>query len=450
MIIEERAFADSSLKSVNMPESVSVIGEEAFSATEITSITIPRLVISIGVRAFEYTNISSIIIPSSVKSISQEMFKCCEELNTVIIQGAKTIETSAFDGCKKLKNVSLPDTLTSIENEAFNGTGIEYLIIPQSVNYIGEDNFPYYSRIAILGDNTEFNLGDDDYSDVTLYCNQSNINARKVAKEYHMKQKSLANFAKISADYYKIFEPKSSFEFVSPKVFCEPNYCKTKCEFYTACQGNKETCIKEIFDERISKLTTREERIIRLLFGIDELKEDSIIIILQALNMIPFRNGDEFADISEDAHSWNEHLRNIEAKALKKLACSLALCSANIGVILLSTNETTYFNLWCAIFRVSSECQQAQLAYYIEKKRKEEEKKIMLRSTPIEYLFIEDLDLGVVTYRCLKFAGIDTVADLTNLTWERFIRIRNLSKKRADEVLSKLEQLGFSFSPSDE
>jgi len=390
LIIEDAAFADSSLKSVNIPESVSVIGEEAFSGTEITSIIIPRLVLSIGARAFEYTNIPSIKIPSNVRSISEEMFCYCKELHTVIIEGAETIEEGAFYGCEKLKNISLPDTLTTIEDKAFSGIGLEYLIIPQSVNYVGEDNFPDHAHIAILSDEMEFYLGDSDYSDysqVTLYCNQSNATARKAAKEYHMKQKSLATFAKISSDYYKTFTSETSIEIASPRVFCEPSYCETKCEFYTACQGKKETCIKEIFDDMISQLSTREERIIRLLYGIGEQKEDSIIIILQALNMIPLQDEGEYADILEgdisvDDSSWQiskfEQLRNVKAKALRKLrspACSQALRSTDVGLVLLSANETNYFILWCAIFGVRSDHRQIELEYYVEKKQVEEQRK---------------------------------------------------------------------------
>lgn len=359
LIIEDRAFADSSLKSVNMPESVSVIGEEAFSGTEITSITIPRSVISIGARAFEYTNISSITIPSRVKSISQEMFKCCEELHTVIIEGAKTIEASAFEDCANLKNVNLPDTLTSIEDEAFNGTGIEYLIIPQAVSYIGEYNFPDYSHIAILNDETEFYLGDSDYSDyslVTLYCNQSNINARKAAKEYHMKQKSLTTFAKISADYYKTFQPESSIEIMSPKVFCEPNYCKTECEFYAVCQANKEACVKNIYEQVLQTLTCREERVIRLIYGIEEHKE-SVQLVARVFRIT------------------EERVIQVWGKALKKMkhpTRARILRSTDVGVAVLSVNENGYLNLWCDIFGVSSDSRQAELEYYMERKQAEE------------------------------------------------------------------------------
>ena len=366
LIIDDGAFINSGLKSVNVPESVSIIGEEAFSGTAITSITIPRLAISIGARAFEHTSISSIKIPSNVKSISEEMFNGCRELHSVIIEGAETIEQSAFSGCKELKNIILPDTLISIEDSALNGTGITYLIVPQSVNYIGEDNFPEYSHVAILSDETEFYLGDpdcSDYSSVTLYCNQTNIKARKAAKEFYMSRKSLAIFAKISADYYKASEFENSFEIVPPKVFNAPNYCETKCEFYTACQANKAKCIKEKFEEILYTLSTREEKVIRLIYGINEVKEDLLELIMQAVGLSTedyeeqekkytdnsCTNDDtNFCGISND-----ERFRMIKAKALRKLRHprhSRVLRSTDIGVVLFSTNEDKYFNLWCAIF----------------------------------------------------------------------------------------------------
>ena len=481
LIIEDGAFAGSSLKSVNIPDSVSVIGEEAFSGTEITSITSPRLVISIGARAFEQTNITSIKLPSNVKSVSEEMFSWCRELNTVIIEGAEIIGSSAFAGCDKLKNINLPDTLTTIEDCAFSDTAIEYMIVPQSVQNIGGYNFPDHSHIAILSDETGFDLGDSGYSDyslVTLYCNQSNTNARKAAKEYGMNRKTLASFAKESADYYKDFKPEIPLDSTPPKVFGGQNYCKTKCEFYAACQANKATCIKEIFDVILSTLSAREEKIIRLKFGIGEFKESSINLILQSLGVISLQDSGEYIEINSDCldyddDSWQvsmlEQFTYIKAKALRKLrhpTRSRILRSTEVALILLCSGETNYLNLWSAIFGVRSESLQVELEHYMEKKRikdeqrkKDEEelanaseeelpqvrKKILARSTSIE-----DLYLRARTYNCLKHAGVDTVEDLTKLTWERFIRIRNLGKKSAEEVLFKLEQLGFALKPSEE
>ena len=55
---------------------------------------------------------------------------------------------------------------------------------------------------------------------------------------------------------------------------------------------------------------------------------------------------------------------------------------------------------------------------------------------------IEELDMSVRSFNCLKRAGIDTVEDLTNRTEEDMIKVRNLGKKSLDEVVQKLHSLG--------
>jgi len=63
---------------------------------------------------------------------------------------------------------------------------------------------------------------------------------------------------------------------------------------------------------------------------------------------------------------------------------------------------------------------------------------------------IEELDLSVRSYNCLKRANINTVEDLTNKTEEEMMKVRNLGRKSLDEVLSKLHALGLSLKPSHE
>ena len=58
---------------------------------------------------------------------------------------------------------------------------------------------------------------------------------------------------------------------------------------------------------------------------------------------------------------------------------------------------------------------------------------------------IEDLDLSVRSYNCLKRAGIQTVDELTQKTEDEMIRVRNLGKKSLKEVKEKLEELGMGF-----
>ena len=63
---------------------------------------------------------------------------------------------------------------------------------------------------------------------------------------------------------------------------------------------------------------------------------------------------------------------------------------------------------------------------------------------------IEELDLSVRSFNCLKRAGINTVEDLTNRTEEDMRRVRNLGRKSLEEVIAKLESLNLSLRKDDE
>ena len=63
---------------------------------------------------------------------------------------------------------------------------------------------------------------------------------------------------------------------------------------------------------------------------------------------------------------------------------------------------------------------------------------------------IEELDLSVRSFNCLKRAGINTVDDLINKSEEEMMKVRNLGKKSLEEVISKLESLGFNLSKEEE
>lgn len=63
---------------------------------------------------------------------------------------------------------------------------------------------------------------------------------------------------------------------------------------------------------------------------------------------------------------------------------------------------------------------------------------------------IEELDLSVRSYNCLKRAGINTVEDLTNRTEEDMMKVRNLGRKSLEEVLQKLHALSLSLAPSED
>ena len=68
----------------------------------------------------------------------------------------------------------------------------------------------------------------------------------------------------------------------------------------------------------------------------------------------------------------------------------------------------------------------------------------------IREMNIDDMDLSVRSYNCLKRAGIQTVEDLTRKSEEDMLKVRNLGRKSLDEVISKLESYGLSLRNKDE
>ncbi|MCI8549780.1 MAG: DNA-directed RNA polymerase subunit alpha [Lachnospiraceae bacterium] len=78
----------------------------------------------------------------------------------------------------------------------------------------------------------------------------------------------------------------------------------------------------------------------------------------------------------------------------------------------------------------------------VEKEDNEKEKVLEMN--------IDELELSVRSYNCLKRAGINTVEELTNRTSEDMMKVRNLGRKSLEEVLGKLKELGLELNPSDE
>lgn len=78
----------------------------------------------------------------------------------------------------------------------------------------------------------------------------------------------------------------------------------------------------------------------------------------------------------------------------------------------------------------------------VEKEDNEKEKVLEMN--------IDELELSVRSYNCLKRAGINTVEELTNRTSEDMMKVRNLGRKSLEEVLAKLKELGLSLNLGDE
>ena len=87
--------------------------------------------------------------------------------------------------------------------------------------------------------------------------------------------------------------------------------------------------------------------------------------------------------------------------------------------------------------------ENAKTAEIMVEKEDNEKEKVLEMS-------IDELELSVRSFNCLKRAGINTVEELCNRTSEDMMKVRNLGRKSLEEVLAKLKELGLQLNPSDE
>ena len=87
--------------------------------------------------------------------------------------------------------------------------------------------------------------------------------------------------------------------------------------------------------------------------------------------------------------------------------------------------------------------ENAKTAEVMVEKEDDEKEKVLEMS-------IDELELSVRSYNCLKRAGINTVEELTNKTPDDMMKVRNLGRKSLDEVYAKLKELGLSLRTGDE
>ena len=104
---------------------------------------------------------------------------------------------------------------------------------------------------------------------------------------------------------------------------------------------------------------------------------------------------------------------------------------------------------------IGAKIMQEHLALFIELTDSTEGLEIMVEKEEDQKekaleMTIEELELSVRSFNCLKRAAINTVEELTHRSEEDMMKVRNLGKKSLDEVKNKLEELGLSLRPSDE
>ena len=152
--VPSQLFSNSNFTKITLPNSVTSIGNNAFQGcTGLTSITIPDSVTTIGGTVFyNCTGLRSITFGSGLTSIGSSAFSGCTGLTSITVDsgnqtfydggGNCIIKRSNNELVLGCKNTTIPNTVTSIGNDAFQScTGLTSITIPDSVTTIGNSAF---------------------------------------------------------------------------------------------------------------------------------------------------------------------------------------------------------------------------------------------------------------------------------------------------------------------
>lgn len=238
-VIKDYAFNYGGLKNILLHDSITSIGDYAFYYTRnLQSISIPSSVTSIGVGAFEYSGIKTIDLSSnSVITIGNEAFKN-SSLNTITIPDGAVVGRALFYGCNNLEaiysthssednrcliingellgfarkditsysiptdvinitesvfrnyyaltDITIPDSVTTIESYAFTSNGLTSVTIPASISNIGSYAFASSTNLSsvfikAVTPPTGYSMFDNCSSDLVIYVPSSSVNAYKSA-----------------------------------------------------------------------------------------------------------------------------------------------------------------------------------------------------------------------------------------------------------------------------
>ena len=129
------------------------ISDDCFSGSVVKSVEIPDGYTTIGQRAFYNSSLTEVNIPSTIESIGIMAFSNCSALSNVEISAdcALTfIPYAAFQNCTALKSFEIPDSVATISANAFFGTGLTSVVMPDSVTAIGDYVFSNCADLAAV------------------------------------------------------------------------------------------------------------------------------------------------------------------------------------------------------------------------------------------------------------------------------------------------------------
>ena len=145
-------FAGSNLTDPVFADGIATLtGELFYGAKNLTKVKIPDTVIKISNSCFRATNLESIIIPDTVRTLGDSVFEECDNLYAARIgSGLRKLPNYCFYGCDVLQNVVIPETIYELGIAVFQGSGLTYQILPQSIHTIPSATFKDCQQLATV------------------------------------------------------------------------------------------------------------------------------------------------------------------------------------------------------------------------------------------------------------------------------------------------------------
>ncbi|MDR0731393.1 MAG: leucine-rich repeat protein [Treponema sp.] len=140
--IEDSAFVNSTLASINFPASIVTLGA-AFGGTQLSSVDLSALETVTEIRGFNNCpNLVSVILPPRLFTLGAGAFEGSGQLANIALPSMVTvIGNRAFKGCAALTDIVLPSGVVSIGDEAFSGSGLVSATFPENLAALGNSAF---------------------------------------------------------------------------------------------------------------------------------------------------------------------------------------------------------------------------------------------------------------------------------------------------------------------
>ena len=179
------AFFDSLVDDMNFPEGLDSIGYLSMHGTRLTEVVLPKTIRTIGYKTFASNfKLKKVVLPEGLTEIPDNLCSSCIELEKIVIpESVIKINTEAFSACLKLKT-NLPPKLKWIGSDAFSSSGLDSIVFPATMEYIGKEAFQDLTKLKKIYSmspippvcyyNTMVNFGDGPFggstpSDIPVY-----------------------------------------------------------------------------------------------------------------------------------------------------------------------------------------------------------------------------------------------------------------------------------------